>query len=142
MDSKLSTPLSVLSLLAVGIVAAVTCASPVLRCEPVVPTQFVGQTVVGESEAVHYERAFRSLWRCCVQLRASDPEARCPFLCSGTPADAQGCADGATAAEAQIGALVERVGAKRAADQMRVAIQRTNAEPRMPSFTCSPEQRR
>ena len=40
-------------------------------------------------------------------VRAEDLESRCPFLCSGTPAAASGCSNGARDAEQKIQHLLE-----------------------------------
>ena len=101
------------------LVALSGCSSPRLECRPTTPAEFLNQSVVGQAESQRYERAYRAFWWCCVQFRADDLQARCPFICSGTPAAAQGCADGSIAAQTQIDALVVGVGPDNAASQLR-----------------------
>ena len=82
-----------------------------LRPRPVVPNEFRGnQPDPGghASAAVRYTRTFESFWWNCAALKADDIDARCPFFCSGTPAAVAGCADGASAADAAIAALVRK----------------------------------
>ncbi len=66
-----------------------------------------------DSERTRYEKAFVAYWWRCVETKSERLEARCPFVCSGTPAAAAGCADGATAASRNISDHVERLGEAR-----------------------------
>ena len=52
------------------------------------------QSPTGESEAQRYTSAYEAFWWNCILLKADDLEARCPSMCSGTPAATSGCTDG------------------------------------------------
>jgi hypothetical protein len=56
----------------------------------------------GEPEPVRYTAAYEAYWWNCVAVRAADPQGRCPFVASGTPAASAGAMDGVTNAENQI----------------------------------------
>lgn len=62
----------------------------------------------GDSEPVRYTKAYEAFWWNCVMLKAKDLRARCPFLCSGTPAASSGCVDGSHNADEQIADLLKR----------------------------------
>ena len=89
---------------------------PGLLCRVKVPARFKQGNVSGLPERQRYRTAFESFWWNCASVKARRLQARCPFVCSGTPAAAAGCADGATDAESQIRRVVKlrgRVKAKR-----------------------------
>jgi hypothetical protein len=96
------------ALLAVLLTASVGVASEPLKlsCVVRVPAAYKAdppgwESPTGESEAQRYTRAYEAFWWNCVMLKANAMDARCPFMCSGTPAATKGCADGgAQAAEA------------------------------------------
>jgi hypothetical protein len=85
------------------VAAALGCAPPhpSLRCEVDVPPEFGS-----DFDRVRYSSAYEAFWWNCVGVRSQHPDARCPFVCSGTPSAAAGCRDGATAADRGIDELV------------------------------------
>jgi hypothetical protein len=98
-------------LVAIWFVMAVGCASerPVLVYSP---PEYRGpelaKSPTGEPESIRYERAYAAYWWNCVFVRAESIDARCPFMCSGTPGASAGCSDGGMAAANAIDELTER----------------------------------
>jgi hypothetical protein len=94
---------SAVLLIAWAFAFSMACSSvPALRVS--VPEEFLKdppgwKSPSGEPEAVRYRRAFEAFWWNCLGVRAREPEAKCPSVCSGTPAAARGCADGASEAD-------------------------------------------
>ena len=83
-----------------------------LTCNPEIPEQYASdspqwQPPNGETEAVRYRKAYEAFWWHCVSVKAADPLAQCPMVCSGTPAAAAGCTDGTRDLEAQLSTLLE-----------------------------------
>ena len=82
---------------------------------PIPPAQH-RRTIVDASDptpeppAARYRLAYESFWWNCVAVKAEDTNARCPFVCSGTPAAAEGCYEGARDAEKTVRDLISRVG--------------------------------
>ena len=73
----------------------------------------------GEANGLRYTTAFRSYCWNCVAVRAQALDAACPITCSGDPAAALGCADGATAAHAGVEALIRQRGTEQARKRLR-----------------------
>jgi hypothetical protein len=76
-----------------------------------------GSDPTPEPPASRYRLAYGSSWWNCVALKAQDEHARCPFVCSGTPAASAGCTDGATDSEKMVDDLVASV-----SDQLSVPL--------------------
>ena len=76
----------------------------------VVPEEFKHSTFApnGDPEPVRYTKAYEAFWWNCVMVKAKDLHARCPFICSGTPAATSGCLDGSRDADEQIASLLKR----------------------------------
>ena len=93
--------------------AACTAGSPRIKPNLKVPAEFEHQDFeppTGESERVRYLKAYQAFWYNCVTLLSEDIDARCPFTCSGTPAESAGCANGGTEAWNQIRDSIESYG--------------------------------
>jgi hypothetical protein len=96
-------PLAIL-LVIVAIADLSAAAEPLkVSCEARVPSAYKTDppgwaSPTGESEAQRYTRAYEAFCWNCVTVKADAIDARCPSSCSGTPAAAAGCADGAVQA--------------------------------------------
>ena len=97
--------------------AAVACSisQPDLVYRAVVPDEFKDPNLEfnlnppnGDPEPVRYSKAHEAFWWNCVMVRAQDLNARCPTICSGTPAAARGCGEGAIDADDQIEELLRQ----------------------------------
>src|SRR5262249_953244 len=101
--------------IAVPLVAAPAPGGPKMVCRVVVPEEFKSSTVApnGDPERVRYTKAYEAFWWNCVLVRAAQLDARCPMICSGTPAATAGCAAGAGNADEQIERLLQRFSAGR-----------------------------
>ena len=79
---------------------------PKIKCVVKVPKEYrktpFNPPPNGEPETLRYAAAYEAFWWNCVALRAADPQGRCPFVASGTPAASAGAMDGAMNAEDQI----------------------------------------
>jgi hypothetical protein len=93
--------IAVLGLFACATVCA--AAEPKLVDRMSVPAKFRNMSARGR-----YTEAYESFWWNCVMVRAGDLKARCPSLCSGSPAATSGCLDGGTNASQQIDRLLEK----------------------------------
>ena len=60
-----------------------------------------------------YTTTYREFWLNCVMVKSRDVSRQCPWLCSGTPAVAAACADGAANATSQIAGMLRRFPRKR-----------------------------
>jgi hypothetical protein len=76
----------------------------------VVPEEFKhsGLAPNGDPEPIRYTKAYEAFWWNCVMVKAKDLHARCPFICSGTPAATYGCLDGSHDADEQIATLLKQ----------------------------------
>ena len=97
--------------------AVVACSNsqPDLVYRAVVPDEFKDPNLEinlnppnGDPEPVRYSKAHKAFWWNCVMVRAQDLNARCPIICSGTPAAARGCGEGALDAADQIEDLLRQ----------------------------------
>ena len=88
----------------------------------------------GEPERVRYRTAYEPFWWNCVIVKSRDLNARCPFVCSGTPAAAGGCADGGTDAENSIAALEKQYGPARAQAYLRVLVTKSKAHDKITPY--------
>jgi len=111
---------------------------PQLACRVIVPAAYRGVTIAEPSEDVRYTRSYEAFWWNCVSLRAATPDARCPFVCSGTPAEAQGCRDGAQAAEEGISQLVREHSVERIQAYLRSLASRPEAKDKMLPYFSTP----
>ena len=87
-----------------------------------------------EPEPVHYRVAYEAFWWNCVALRANDFDARCPFMCSGTPAASTGCRDGGDTARKGIDGLIETYGGRRAQEYLRSLAQTDEAKRKLEPY--------
>jgi hypothetical protein len=100
---------------------------------PILPAQH-RRTIVdasdptGEAPAARYRLAYESFWWNCVAVKAEDTNARCPFVCSGTPAAADGCYEGKADAEKTVRDLISRVGVPKAKKRLESLIAMPDAE--------------
>jgi hypothetical protein len=82
----------------------------------------------GDTASARYLMAYESFWWNCVALKAADANARCPFVCSGTLAAADGCRDGAAAGEQAVREIVSRLGVSKAQRQLQTRVVRRDAQ--------------
>jgi hypothetical protein len=99
----------------VGGAVSVGCSVPDIDPHSVVPaehsrTVLDGSDPTPEPPASRYRLAYDSFYWNCVAVKAQDKTARCPSVCSGTPAASAGCSDGAADSDRVIGDLVRRLG--------------------------------
>ena len=111
---QMTVPKLALGVILGGIVS-VGCSAPNVDPHPVVPaehsrTALDGSDPTPEPPASRYRLAYGSFYWNCLALKAQDEKARCPFVCSGTPAASAGCGDGATDAEKMTNDLIRRLG--------------------------------
>jgi|GEM_PF-6301427 len=66
--------------------------------------------IASAPEPVRYVQAYEAFWWRCIEKKANDIKAPCPFMCSGTPAATAGCRDGAIDSEKRIEKLVKQFG--------------------------------
>ena len=112
-------------------VIAIGCARG-LAPRPAVPVEHRRTTVnssdpTDEPPASRYRRAYQSFWWNCLAVKAEEEHARCPFVCSGNPAAAEGCRAGATEAEEMVGDLIHRVGVVNAKNRLRARVSMVDA---------------
>ena len=117
-----------LAVMALSMAATVATANPKMTHRVVVPDEFKNPTLSpnGDPDSVRYTNAYEAFWWNCVMVRANDLSARCPFICSGTPAATSGCADGAGNADEQIDALLKQFSAAK----VQAYLRRLGANPR------------
>ena len=101
--------------LIVSAAVSVGCSVPNIDPHPVVPaehsrTVLDGSDPTSEPPASRYRLAYESFYWNCVAIKARDVAARCPSVCSGTPAASAGCSDGAADSDKIIDDLVRRLG--------------------------------
>ena len=75
----------------------------------------------GDPEPVRYSKAHEAFWWNCVMVRAQDLNARCPIICSGTPAAAPGCGEGAIDADDQIEELLRQFPSSQVQSYLEIA---------------------
>jgi hypothetical protein len=115
----------IVRLIGVLVVSATLCVAADLKLEyrVRVPREHAStetaNTPTGESERDRYKADHEAYWWNCVMVKAERLEARCPVVCSGTPAASDGCTDGATSAERQIARLTNEHGAKKVQAYLR-----------------------
>jgi len=95
----------------ISLLASCTEQAVHLTCSPEIPDQYPSdpqgwQQPNDQSEAARYRTAYEAFWWHCVSVKATNLSAVCPVACSGTPAAAAGCADGALNLEGQLEALL------------------------------------
>ena len=95
----------------VTLVVGITADTLNLSCQVQVPKKFQQDPAGwippnGEPESVRYTKSYEAFWWNCVVVKAGDLGGRCPSTCSGTPAAAYGCSDGAMDAANQIALLL------------------------------------
>jgi hypothetical protein len=99
-------------------VACASVPSPEVR----VPAEFLRNpeqnSPAAESEGERYTRSFLAYWWNCIGAKAGQLEARCPFVCSGTPGAARGCLDGSAQAEQFVADVIHREGPQRARQRL------------------------
>jgi len=88
----------------------------------------------GEPEPVRYRTAYDAYWWNCVFVRAADLSARCPMMCSGTPAAAAGCADGANDADRDIDDATERHREEDVVRYLRSLTERAGAREKLETY--------
>ena len=102
---------------------------PRLVCRVTVPAEYRASKSTpppnGEPESVRYTTAYESFWWSCVVLRASNLDARCNIMCSGTPAASAGCRDGSDAVQVGIDGLLQAYGRSRTQEYL-VSLARTD----------------
>ena len=87
-----------------------SASEPKMTFRVVVPKEFRNSQFApnGDPERIRYTKAYEAFWWNCVMVRAQELNARCPIICSGTPAAARGCGEGANSADDQIQRLLKR----------------------------------
>ncbi len=94
----------------------------------------------GESESTRYTKSYEAYWWNCVMVRAKDLDARCPFICSGTPAATYGCRDGEMDANRQIDQLLKRYSSREVGGYLRSLARRPEAKEKIaPYFPDGPQ---
>ena len=88
----------------------------------------------GDPETVCYTKAYEAFWWNCVMVRAKDLNARCPFVCSGTPAATSGCAEGANNAGEQIGGLLKQFSAQKVQTYLKQLGSKPDARQRLSGY--------
>jgi hypothetical protein len=73
----------------------------------------------GVSERLRYAKGYEAFWWNCIMIKSIDLKARCPFICSGTPAATSGCAAGGGNASNQVDDLLNRY----SSDQVKSYLQ-------------------
>jgi hypothetical protein len=129
-------------------VAALACAGPqpqpLLECRVKVPAEFEGpgnpaDYPDGQPESARYTQAYEAFWWNCVSIRARRLDARCPFMCGGTPGAASGCNDGGSEATGEINSLLGRFPARQVQDYLAsLAAQPVAHEKLAPYFGRNP----
>jgi hypothetical protein len=122
-----------------ALTAALSCSPPHVSFvpNPRVPQEFTDPstaTPTGEPESVGYTRAYEAFWWNCALVRANDLSARCPFMCSGTPAAAEGCAQGSTDADRAIRDAIKRYGPSDARDSLRSLAKRPDGREKLRAY--------
>lgn len=76
------------------------------------------------SDIARYIEGYERMWKSCVKIAAKDIRAvaTCPFVCSGTPAAAAGCAAGAEAVQTKLEAEITRCGGARVQEYLREVL--------------------
>jgi len=116
-----------------GAAVSVGCSVPNIDPHPVVPaehrrTVLNGSDPTSEPPASRYRLAYESFYWNCVAIKARDVAARCPSVCSGTPAASAGCSDGATDSDKMIDDLVRRVGGEDAIRALASRVSMADAQ--------------
>src|SRR5215831_17209296 len=96
-----------------------------LAPHPIVPTEHRGEVIsspIPTSSPSQYRQAYASFWWNCVAVKLEDENARCPFMCSGTPAAAAGCRDGAKASEKMVIGTFQNYGNLKARQRLESAL--------------------
>ena len=111
----------------------VTACSPSLDPHPIVPAEHNLEVVnstdpTPEPPAVRYRLAYKSFYWNCVAVRLEDEAARCPFMCSGTPATSEGCRDGAMEADKIVSDIFQTAGADDARRTLRSRLTTARAQ--------------
>ena len=102
------------ALLLSGLALSCTEHGPRLVCRATVPPEFrhhppnLDPPPNGQPESVRYTESYEAFWWNCVMLKAEDVDARCPFMCSGTPGATDGCMQGGTEAENGVSNLLRK----------------------------------
>jgi hypothetical protein len=119
-------------LLFVGVLVGVGCTDGLAPQVSIPPdhlrTRPEASDPTGEPPAVRYRNGYESFWWNCLALKAADSDARCPFVCSGTTAAADGCRQGAADAELVTQELFQRVGKENAQDRLRSRVAKVDAQ--------------
>jgi len=113
-----------------------------LRCRVVVPNEY-RQTPFdpppnGEPEPVRYKIAYQAYWWNCIAVRAANLQGRCAFTASGTPAAVAGAADGATNADAQINAVLQKYSVRAVRRYLRSIASQPAAKKKMRRYFSKP----
>jgi hypothetical protein len=117
-------------------VATPAASDPKMTLRVVVPDEFKYSKLApsADSESVRYTEAYEAFWWNCVMVRGKDLNARCPFVCSGTPAVASGCAEGANNADEQIRALLKQFPAQRVQTYLKQIGSKSDAWQRLSGY--------
>jgi hypothetical protein len=117
-------------------VAMPSDAEPRMTFRVVVPDEFRNSKFApnGDPEPVRYTKAYEAFWWNCVMVKGEDLNARCPFVCSGTPAATSGCAEGANNAGEQIGALLKQFSAQRVQAYLKQLGSKPDARQRLSGY--------
>ena len=86
-----------------------------------------GSDPTGEAPNERYRLAYESFWWNCLAVKSEDERARCPFMCSGPPAAADGCREGASDAETIVRELTTRLGASKAKQRLQLRVSTPSA---------------
>ena len=81
----------------------------------------------GQPEPTRYRVAYQAFWWNCVFVRGDNFSARCPMLCSGTPAAAAGCFAGANDVDNAIDKASNRYGEREVIRYLRSLARRSDA---------------
>jgi len=116
-----------------------TQSSPHLAPRPDVPPEFIPTADPAtwldvEPESQRYKVSYEAFWWNCALLRSQNLRAKCPFTCSGTPAETAGCAQGAVDADDGIGALVKRYGASRSREYFQQLARTPGADAKLEPY--------
>ena len=91
---------------------------PQIACVAEVPRKFFDPPEGGMNE-VGYRTGYEAFWWNCVMLLAEDSRARCPTICTGSPAATAGCRNGGSEAQREARDFTKTYGHERAREVLR-----------------------